>query len=43
MLLGEGRPLAALSPLAGLGDARRWQLVDAVPVGPDLRLRLRPA
>ncbi|HEY9109325.1 MAG TPA: bifunctional diaminohydroxyphosphoribosylaminopyrimidine deaminase/5-amino-6-(5-phosphoribosylamino)uracil reductase RibD [Roseateles sp.] len=43
MLVGEGRPLAALSPLAGLGDARRWQLMDAMPLGQDLRLRLRPA
>jgi len=42
MLIGEGRPLAALSPLAQLGDARRWRLVEATPVGPDLRLRLRP-
>jgi len=43
MLVGEGRPLAALRPLASLGHARRWRLVDVVPVGPDLRLRLRPA
>jgi diaminohydroxyphosphoribosylaminopyrimidine deaminase/5-amino-6-(5-phosphoribosylamino)uracil reductase len=43
MLIGEGRPLAALSPLAGLGDARRWRLVESLPVGPDLRLRLRQA
>lgn len=43
MLIGEGRPLAALRPLAGLGDAGRWRLVEALPVGPDLRLRLRPA
>jgi diaminohydroxyphosphoribosylaminopyrimidine deaminase/5-amino-6-(5-phosphoribosylamino)uracil reductase len=42
MLIGEGRPLAALSPLAQLGDVRRWRLVEATPVGPDLRLRLRP-
>ncbi|MCE4555846.1 bifunctional diaminohydroxyphosphoribosylaminopyrimidine deaminase/5-amino-6-(5-phosphoribosylamino)uracil reductase RibD [Pelomonas cellulosilytica] len=42
MLIGEGRPLAALAPLADLGQARRWRLVEAVPVGPDLRLRLRP-
>jgi len=42
MLIGEGRPLAALSPLAELGDARRWRLVEATPVGQDLRLRLRP-
>jgi len=42
MLIGEGRPLAALAPLADLGNARRWQLIEATPVGPDLRLRLRP-
>ncbi|KQV46233.1 diaminohydroxyphosphoribosylaminopyrimidine deaminase [Pelomonas sp. Root1217] len=42
VLIGDGRPLAALSPLAELGDARRWRLVEATPVGPDLRLRLRP-
>ena len=41
MLIGEGRPLATLAPLAGLGDARRWRLVEATPVGLDLRLRLR--
>ena len=41
MLIGEGRPLATLAPLAGLGDARRWRLVEAAPVGMDLRLRLR--
>ncbi|KQW43588.1 MULTISPECIES: bifunctional diaminohydroxyphosphoribosylaminopyrimidine deaminase/5-amino-6-(5-phosphoribosylamino)uracil reductase RibD [unclassified Roseateles] len=42
MLVGEGRPLALLAPLAQLGDARRWRLVEATPVGQDLRLRLRP-
>ncbi|MFT7773229.1 bifunctional diaminohydroxyphosphoribosylaminopyrimidine deaminase/5-amino-6-(5-phosphoribosylamino)uracil reductase RibD [Roseateles sp.] len=42
MLIGEGRPLAALAPLPGLDQARRWQLVEATPVGQDLRLRLRP-
>lgn len=41
MLIGEGRPLAALSPLAQLADARRWRLVEATPIGQDLRLRLR--
>ncbi|MFG6431416.1 bifunctional diaminohydroxyphosphoribosylaminopyrimidine deaminase/5-amino-6-(5-phosphoribosylamino)uracil reductase RibD [Roseateles sp. LYH14W] len=43
LLIGEGRPLAALSPLAGLADARRWRFVEATPFGQDLRLRLRPA
>ncbi len=42
LLIGEGRPLAALAPLAGLDDAQRWRLVEATPVGADLRLRLRP-
>ena len=42
MLIGEGRPLAALAALAELGDARRWRLIEATPVGQDLRLRLRP-
>ncbi|MFG6461156.1 bifunctional diaminohydroxyphosphoribosylaminopyrimidine deaminase/5-amino-6-(5-phosphoribosylamino)uracil reductase RibD [Roseateles sp. DXS20W] len=42
MLIGEGRPLAALQTLGGLDQARRWRLVEALPVGADLRLRLRP-
>jgi len=42
MLIGEGRPLAALAPLAQLGDARRWRVIEATPIGQDLRLRLRP-
>ena len=42
MLIGQGRPLAELAPLAGLADARRWDLVEATPIGQDLRLRLRP-
>lgn len=42
LLMGEGRPLAALAPLAALGDARRWRLIEATRVGADLRLRLRP-
>jgi diaminohydroxyphosphoribosylaminopyrimidine deaminase / 5-amino-6-(5-phosphoribosylamino)uracil reductase len=41
MLIGKGRPLADLSPLAQLADARRWRLIEAVPIGQDLRLRLR--
>ncbi|WP_422014775.1 bifunctional diaminohydroxyphosphoribosylaminopyrimidine deaminase/5-amino-6-(5-phosphoribosylamino)uracil reductase RibD [Roseateles sp.] len=41
MLVGAGRPLATLAPLADLGEARRWRLVEATPIGPDLRLRLR--
>lgn len=42
LLIGEGRPLAALQPLAGLDQARRWRLLEALPIGADLRLRLRP-
>ncbi|MFG6413373.1 bifunctional diaminohydroxyphosphoribosylaminopyrimidine deaminase/5-amino-6-(5-phosphoribosylamino)uracil reductase RibD [Roseateles sp. DC23W] len=42
LLIGHGRPLAALQPLTGLDQAQRWRLVEATPVGPDLRLRLRP-
>lgn len=42
MLIGDGRPLAALTPLAALGDAQRWRLIEATPIGQDLRLRLRP-
>lgn len=42
VLLGAGRPLAELAPLSGLDAARRWRLVEATPVGQDLRLRLRP-
>lgn len=42
LLIGEGRPLAALQPLAGLDHARRWRLLEALPIGADLRLRLRP-
>lgn len=43
LLIGEGRPLATLTPLGGLDQARRWRVVEATPVGQDLRLRLRPA
>ncbi|MGQ3051772.1 MAG: bifunctional diaminohydroxyphosphoribosylaminopyrimidine deaminase/5-amino-6-(5-phosphoribosylamino)uracil reductase RibD [Roseateles sp.] len=42
MLIGEGRPLAALAALARLEDARRWRLIEAQAIGQDLRLRLRP-
>jgi diaminohydroxyphosphoribosylaminopyrimidine deaminase/5-amino-6-(5-phosphoribosylamino)uracil reductase len=42
LLIGEGRPLATLQPLAGLDQARRWRLMEAMPLGADLRLRLRP-
>ncbi|HEY0957028.1 MAG TPA: bifunctional diaminohydroxyphosphoribosylaminopyrimidine deaminase/5-amino-6-(5-phosphoribosylamino)uracil reductase RibD [Roseateles sp.] len=42
VLIGAGRPLADLAPLSGLDAARRWRLVEATPIGADLRLRLRP-
>ncbi|PTT87935.1 riboflavin biosynthesis protein RibD, partial [Pelomonas sp. HMWF004] len=42
LLIGTGLPLAALAPLAQLSGARRWRLVEALPLGQDLRLRLRP-
>jgi diaminohydroxyphosphoribosylaminopyrimidine deaminase/5-amino-6-(5-phosphoribosylamino)uracil reductase len=42
LLIGEGRPLAVLHALAGLDKAHRWRLVEATPIGQDLRLRLRP-
>ena len=42
MLIGTGRPMAALAPLAAVGEARRWRLIEATPIGEDLRLRLRP-
>lgn len=42
LLVGEGRPLAALAPLAALSDAGSWRFVEATPIGQDLRLRLRP-
>lgn len=42
LLVGPGRALAELPALAALDDARRWSFVDVQPLGPDLRLRLRP-
>jgi len=42
LLIGAGRPLAELAALSGLDAARRWRLIEATPVGQDLRLRLRP-
>jgi diaminohydroxyphosphoribosylaminopyrimidine deaminase / 5-amino-6-(5-phosphoribosylamino)uracil reductase len=42
-LLGkEAKPLAAFARLTKLDAAPAFALVDAQPVGPDLRLRLRP-
>jgi diaminohydroxyphosphoribosylaminopyrimidine deaminase/5-amino-6-(5-phosphoribosylamino)uracil reductase len=41
-LLGEGRGIASLGPLAQLADSLDFEFVDVERVGPDLRLRLRP-
>jgi diaminohydroxyphosphoribosylaminopyrimidine deaminase/5-amino-6-(5-phosphoribosylamino)uracil reductase len=41
-LLGEGRGIAALGPLASLADSLDFEFVDVERVGADLRLRLRP-
>jgi diaminohydroxyphosphoribosylaminopyrimidine deaminase/5-amino-6-(5-phosphoribosylamino)uracil reductase len=44
ILLGkEAKPLAAIDRLSRLDAAPGFTLVDSRPVGPDLRLRLRPA
>jgi diaminohydroxyphosphoribosylaminopyrimidine deaminase/5-amino-6-(5-phosphoribosylamino)uracil reductase len=43
LFIGEGRPLAQLQHLLTISEAPRWRLVDSLPLGPDLRLRLRPA
>jgi diaminohydroxyphosphoribosylaminopyrimidine deaminase/5-amino-6-(5-phosphoribosylamino)uracil reductase len=41
-LLGPGRGLAAIGPLARLADSLDFKFVDVERVGADLRLRLRP-
>jgi len=42
-LLGRGaKPLADLPRLTKLAAARQFDILEAQPVGPDLRLRLRP-
>jgi diaminohydroxyphosphoribosylaminopyrimidine deaminase / 5-amino-6-(5-phosphoribosylamino)uracil reductase len=41
-LLGDGRGLAALGPLASLADSLDFEFVEVERVGADLRLRLRP-
>jgi diaminohydroxyphosphoribosylaminopyrimidine deaminase/5-amino-6-(5-phosphoribosylamino)uracil reductase len=43
VLLGEGRALAALGPFASLAEGPRFRLVETLPMGDDLRLRLRPS
>ncbi len=42
-LLGSGRGMVALSPLARLEDALTLTVVEASTMGEDVRLRLRPA
>jgi len=42
-LIGSGRGLAALGPLARLDDALAFSLLETERVGDDLRLLLRPA
>jgi diaminohydroxyphosphoribosylaminopyrimidine deaminase / 5-amino-6-(5-phosphoribosylamino)uracil reductase len=41
VLVGPGRGLAALPPLARLADAARWRYTSVTPVGADLRLLAR--
>jgi diaminohydroxyphosphoribosylaminopyrimidine deaminase/5-amino-6-(5-phosphoribosylamino)uracil reductase len=43
-LLGrDARPLTSLAGIARLSRAPRFDVVDSQPIGPDVRLRLRPA
>ena len=42
MLVGAGRGMAALPELTALDGVRRLEFVEVSPVGPDMRLRLRP-
>ena len=41
-LLGPGRGIAAIGPLASLAESLDFEFVDLERVGADLRLRLRP-
>ena len=41
-LLGPGRGIAAIGPLAALAESLDFEFVDVERVGADLRLRLRP-
>ncbi|MFV0679611.1 bifunctional diaminohydroxyphosphoribosylaminopyrimidine deaminase/5-amino-6-(5-phosphoribosylamino)uracil reductase RibD [Ottowia sp.] len=43
LLLGQGQGIAAIRPLTALAQGLRIQRRDAQPIGPDLRLLLRPA
>ena len=43
VLLGpQGRPLADLPRIEALEDAPRFDIIESVSIGPDLRVRLRP-
>lgn len=42
-MLGAGRDMAAFGPLQALAEGLDFEFLDASPVGPDLRLRLRAA
>jgi diaminohydroxyphosphoribosylaminopyrimidine deaminase / 5-amino-6-(5-phosphoribosylamino)uracil reductase len=42
-LLGEGRGMASIGALANLEDSLDFGFIDALRIGADLRLRLRPA
>jgi riboflavin biosynthesis protein RibD len=41
MLLGKGRGMANMPAVAALADAERFEFIEALPVGTDMRLRLR--
>jgi len=42
MLMGDGRGMVDLGVLTSLDEAPRYGVVDMQPIGPDIRLRLRP-
>lgn len=41
MLLGQGRGMASMPAVAALDAAERFEFIEAMPVGTDMRLRLR--
>jgi len=41
MLLGQGRGMANMPAVTSLQDAERFEFVESLPVGTDMRLRLR--
>jgi diaminohydroxyphosphoribosylaminopyrimidine deaminase/5-amino-6-(5-phosphoribosylamino)uracil reductase len=41
MLLGPGRPMALWGPLQALSDRVALDIIDCIPIGPDLRIRAR--